>query len=57
VPGALVAARERRETAPPTEPPLTPSDAPAAAGEAPTADLPPDPAPGADSIAAQATIF
>jgi uracil-DNA glycosylase family 4 len=57
VPGALVAARERREAAPPTEPPLTPTDAPAAAGEAPTADLPPEPASGPDSLAAQATIF
>lgn len=57
VPGALVAARERREPAAPAEPPPIPADAPAAPGHTSTPDMPPDPAPGADSIAAQATIF
>ncbi len=54
VPGALVAAREGRKSAPPP----TPASAPApAAGDPPTAAQPPDPAPGTDSLAAQATIF
>lgn len=54
VPGALVAARERREPATPAEPPPTAGNAPA--GDPPTAARPPDPAPGTDPLA-QATIF
>ena len=58
VPGALVAARDRREPAAPPEPPPAAGNAPApATGASPTATQPPDPAPGTDSIEAQATIF
>ena len=57
VPGALVAARERRESAPPAEPSPTAGNAPASAAGDPPTDLPPDPASGTDPFAAQATIF
>ncbi len=54
VPGALVAARERREPAPPAASPPSPANAPA--GDPPTSAQSPDPAPGTDPLA-QATIF